>query len=115
MARRGIPYGDPDRDFEDEPFPSGDVGLLFMAYNQDISRQFEVTQTFWANSPTFPGNATSKDLIIGQGPGGRTPTWHPGYAQAGGEVDDFAFQAFVEMRGGAYFFAPSIGFLRTLA
>jgi Dyp-type peroxidase family len=115
MARRGIPYGDPDRDFENEPFPSGGVGLLFMAYNQDISRQFEVTQTFWANSPTFPGNATSKDLIIGQGPGGRTPTWHPRYGQAGDEVADFAFQAFVEMRGGAYFFAPSIGFLRTLA
>lgn len=114
MARRGIPYGDPDRDFDDEVnFPTG-VGLLFMAYNQDIARQFEVTQKFWANSPSFPGNSTAIDLIIGQGAGTRSPTWHPKCGEAGGEVTGDPFQAFVGMRGGAYFFAPSIGFLKTL-
>jgi Dyp-type peroxidase family len=114
MARRGIPFGDPDRDFEDEgAFPVAGVGLLFMAYNQDISRQFEVTQRFWANSPSFPGNATASDLIIGQ-TADRTPEWHPHYGATGGEVNNFTFEAFVGMRGGAYFFAPSIGFLRTI-
>jgi Dyp-type peroxidase family len=116
MARRGIPFGDPDRDFDNEDsFPNHGVGLLFMAYNQSIPRQFEVTQQFWANDSGFPGDAESIDMIIGQGAGSRTPTWHPHYGAAGDEKADFTFKDFVSMRGGGYFFAPSIGFLKTLA
>lgn len=114
MPRRGIPFGDPDRDLEDEAsFPHGGVGLLFMAYNQSLERQFEVTQRFWANSFDFPdGKATGRDVIIGQGVQ-PNPHWHPKYGVAGGEVT-FGFGDFVRMKGGGYFFAPSRGFLKAL-
>lgn len=115
MPRRGIPFGDPDRDFEDEDnLPEGGVGLLFMAYNREIERQFEVTQSLWANDPTFPnGLAQGADPIIGQGlqP---DPVWRPGYGEADGALP-FAFEDFVTMRGGEYFFAPSRGFLKTVS
>jgi len=115
MPRRGIPFGDPDRDFEDEEnLPEAGVGLLFMAYNQEIERQFEVVQRFWANDPAFPeGLAQGADPIIGQG-AQPDPVWRPEYGQPGGELP-FAFGDFVTMKGGEYFFAPSRGFLKTLS
>ncbi len=114
MPRRGIPFGDPDRDLEDEAsFPTGGVGLLFMAYNQSLERQFEVTQRFWANSFDFPNHtAHGADSIIGQG-AQPDATWHPNYGAAGGEVT-FGFHDFVTMKGGGYFFAPSRSYLKTL-
>ena len=114
MPRRGIPFGDPNRDFEDEDnLPEGGVGLLFMAYNREIESQFEVAQRLWANDATFPdGLAQGADPIIGQGPQ-PDPVWRPGYGQAGGELP-LAFGHFVTMKGGEYFFAPSRGFLKTL-
>ena len=113
MPRRGIPFGDPDRDLEDEAsFPTHGVGLLFMAYNQSLERQFEVTQRFWANSFDFPGTAHGADAIIGQG-AQPDPVWTPRYGTAGDETA-FGFNGFVTMKGGEYFFAPSRGFLKTL-
>lgn len=115
MPRRGIPFGDPDRDLEDEAkFPTHGVGLLFMAYNQSLERQFEVTQRFWANSFDFPdGTGAGPDPIIGQG-AHPDATWRPGFGDAGGEIA-FGFQNFVTMKGGEYFFAPSRGFLKGLS
>ena len=114
MPRRGIPFGDPKRNLEDAAhFPSSGVGLLFMCYNRSIEDQFEIAQQHWANDPAFPGQATGADPIIGQG-ATATPSWHPHYGKAGGEKS-FGFGGFVKMKGGEYFFAPSIGFLRTLA
>ncbi|MBU1377402.1 MAG: Dyp-type peroxidase [Alphaproteobacteria bacterium] len=108
MARRGIPFGDPDRDLEDEAsFPTGGVGLLFMAYNQDIERQFEVTQRFWANDDAFPGDAQGRDAIIGQPVGGGADSKWPTGKPAPNDRVTFGFRDFVTMKGGEYFFAPS--------
>ena len=121
MARRGITYGvrtdleDPSLDTK----PTGDVGLLFMAYQSSLEAQFEFTQRLWANNAQFlrpafgGGNPTGIDPIIGQpsGPSGQQwpQSWN-GKLSDGRPDDDFS--GFVSTKGGEYFFAPSISFLK---
>jgi Dyp-type peroxidase family len=129
MARRGQTYGERvDVPFDDSvppaQRPTGGVGLLFMAFNANVNiqdnfglAQFDFTQSAWANSPGFPRvppttPAPGLDPVIGQGP--RPPQTHP--TQWGGtqtqQVNAVA-QA-ITMRGGEYFFMPSLAFLRSL-
>jgi len=119
MARRGIPYGKRT----DDPFdgkiatkPTRGVGLLFMSYQASIENQFEFIQKSWANNEDFINrNQIDKnglDLIIGQGDskalGAYALKWgKPATKQLG-------FDQFVTMKGGEYFFAPSIPFLKTI-
>lgn len=113
MPRRGIPFGERHGQLDDiANMPTHGVGLLFMAYNQDIARQFEFTQRSWANEKDFLRPGTGIDPIIGQG-GAGGQAWRPDYGQPGSTVP-FDFDGFVTMRGGEYFFAPSIGFLHGL-
>ena len=95
--------------------PTGDVGLLFMAYNHELARQFEFTQKSWVNNPAFPaGGAPPKlDPIIGQGPVG-AQHWPKKWDDPAVGAAALSFQGFVKMRGGEYFFAPSLNFLRSL-
>ena len=127
MARRGIPYGIRRDDGETRAdMPTGGVGLLFMAYQRSLTDQFEFTQKSWANNEGFlrplvrqglPPNAnrpTGLDPVIGQSAnhGADTPqTWR---ADPHSPEKPFAFAHFVTLKGGEYFFAPSIGFLKSL-
>ena len=123
MARRGITYG-VRTDLDDPSLvtkPTGDVGLLFMAYQSSIEDQFEFTQRLWANNAQFlrpifgGGDATGIDPLIGQprGPSGqRWPqSWNSKLTD--GRPDD-DFSGFVTTKGGEYFFAPSISFLKAI-
>lgn len=59
MARRGQTYGvrtDNPNDGRIDNKPDKNVGLLFMAFNSDIGKQFEVTQKNWANNPGLPAS-----------------------------------------------------------
>lgn len=137
MIRRGIPYEDvkrevppsdvPDSDSLEEflekvapKLPTGDVGLLFMAYNSDIGNQFKFTQQVWANNANFPltvpGARHGIDPVIGQGPNlaGHQKLPKQWGDPAAGVRDDLPFAGFVTMRGGEYFFSPSLTFLRGL-
>ncbi|UMY15583.1 peroxidase [Methylobacterium organophilum] len=136
MPRRGIPYEDAQREVHPSELPEADslrefrekvadklpkkgVGLLFMAYNAEIGRQFKFTQAAWANNPGFPPGPPQPhgiDPVIGQGP--LTPgqqklpkVWDDPGAGVIGNVD---FGGFVHMKGGEYFFSPSLTFLRNL-
>lgn len=132
MPRRGIPYEDvprlvhpadvPDTDSVAEfdakaapLLPTGDVGLLFMAYNHDLVTQFEFTQKSWANTAGFPQAPAPPGLdpIIGQGPVGMQP-WPKVWDDITAGTAAFSFQGLVRMRGGEYFFAPSLNFLKAL-
>ncbi|MFP5393754.1 MAG: peroxidase, partial [Gammaproteobacteria bacterium] len=115
MARRGIPYGqraDHPNDDGIDTKPAGGVGLLFQAYQADIEKQFETAQVYWANARDFPQPGTGIDPVIGQGaePVGQR------YPRRYGEslCEPFNFSGFVTMKGGEYFFAPSISFLVSL-
>ena len=116
MARRGQTYGvrhdDISKDLAPSRRPVGGVGLLFMAFNASLSRQFEHMQKL-ANSPGPPERATDGvDPIIGQGPRGKieSPT-----SWGGEDVEstDPVAQA-VTMKGGEYFFMPTLEFLKRL-
>jgi len=116
FPRRGITYGkDPKNTSID---PEGDVGLLFMAYNSNLKTQFEFMQSSWANNTGFPGQAGGPhgiDPIIGQGEdaGGQHH-----YEKWGDDTSKKRIKPslgnFVTMRGGEYFFTPSISFLKSI-
>lgn len=105
ITRRGIPYHNQDSDDK--------KGLLFMCFQSNLKMQFNLIQKKWANAPAFPllHGKPGIDSLIGQGhEGGQR--WPKQYG-SGDEVS-FDFAGFVTMKGGEYFFAPSVGFLRNL-
>ena len=106
IARRGITYSD----------AAGGVGLIFMCYQADIKDQFEFMQRRWANSHNFRKRDTGLDPVIGVDGGDPDPDDHPkwstGYDTSGRKK--VAFGEHVRLRGGEYFFAPSMEGLRIL-
>lgn len=114
MARRGIAYGKRKQvagKFTDKP--TARVGLLFMAYQNSITDQFEFTQSQWANNPGFFLANTGVDPIIGQGnPLGQTH--HAGWGDAAAPKQQKFFGDFITLKGGEYFFAPSLMFFAQL-
>lgn len=125
MVRRAQTYGLRTDDLHDGRLstkPTGGVGLLFMAFNASIAEQFEFVQQAWANNPWFPvvgpgDRPPGPDLLAGQGARPRITcplTWgtsqdHPTATKA---VPPPA--QVVAMKGGEYFFMPSLAFLRNV-
>ena len=116
LLRRGRAYGKPfDTSMNPETFLKNinkeaapvSRGLHFICLNANIGRQFEFVQHTWANNPNFNGLYQDPDPIIGS----RTMN--------GSHADQFTIQkcparsqianlpAFIQTRGGAYFFLPS--------
>lgn len=116
MARRGMTYGSRQVDAEGTPVdrPVGGVGLMFMAYMRDIKNQFEFTQATWANNADFVKDGTGIDAVIGQGSQLSPLAWSDGWSNPPKTTADFDFSGFVTLKGGEYFFAPSLSFLRNL-
>jgi deferrochelatase/peroxidase EfeB len=109
LLRRGREYGQPD---------DADRGLRFVAVNANILRQFEFLQNAWLRSTTFDGLSGESDPLLGN----RAPV--PGcpstdgftLPRAGGaRLRLSGLPRFVTVRGGAYFFLPSLRALRYLA
>lgn len=115
ILRRGIPYGSPLA--PDQPDDGQDRGLLFLAYQSDLERQFEHVWSRWLNSPEFPRPGTGGEALVGQGPepslDGRRGIviGRPG---AHGVTLAARLPRFVTPSYGAYFFAPSINALSYL-
>lgn len=124
MARRGQTYGvrtDGLNDGKIANKPTKDVGLLFMAFNADIGEQFEFVQKNWANFGGFPKvpagvGAPGPDPIIGNGarPDVECPVQWGSAIGVPPRKSARAPKAAVTMKGGDYFFMPSIAFLRSL-
>jgi Dyp-type peroxidase family len=136
MPRRGIPFEDVKRmthpselpesgslaEFNAKVaplLPTGGVGLLFMAFNATIGQQFKFTQQIWCNNTNFPVSPAGPhgiDPVMGQG------TNNPGDQKlpkqwdnpASGTNNNVAFNGFVKLKGGEYFFSPSLTFLMNL-
>ena len=115
MARRGITYGERTQNAKNEftDKPTKNVGLLFMAYQSDIAKQFEFTQVSWANNEGFVQPGTAIDPVIGQG-GATKHTHRAGWGDANASTLQQRFAGFVTLKGGEYFFAPSLAFFATL-
>ncbi|MGB1237883.1 MAG: Dyp-type peroxidase [Pseudomonadales bacterium] len=113
ILRRGLPYGSSEQSPSDE----GDHGIIFMALNANIERQFEFVQQQWVNYSNDFKLANDKDPLIGNQalndtgkPCGRMVI----QADPDGQQPPFfcdKLPRFVETRGGDYFFVPSISAL----
>lgn len=111
IARRGISYGSKDI------APSSewtDSGLLFLSCQSDIEQQFLVTQCAWSDNPNFLIEGTGTDPITGEQNAGSDKAAKKWQLQIdGNKVSiDFRYRDLVKIRGGEYFFAPSISFCR---
>jgi Dyp-type peroxidase family len=128
LLRRGIPYGKlVPRDLAqsavnplvqvdgiDTPLPG--QGLLFIALNIDIARQFEFVQSQWVNFANDLNQGSDRDPIVGS----HEPQ-HPKHNRMVllMEADQSVIvcpeiPSFVETRGGDYFFVPGINALRAI-
>jgi len=115
VARRGITYGDPRPPGDDlNPLPATGVGLLFQCCQANLKDQFEFIQKSWANNDSAMRPGTGKDPVIGQSTDGSFPSIH--FPKKWGDEGrtPFRFHSFVTMKGGEYFFMPSLAFLRNL-
>ena len=114
ITRRGLPYGP----FAAEGEPVSDTderGTVFMALNASLSRQFEFVQQQWIEYGNDARQGNDKDMLMGNHGG------HGKYVvQGDGSATNPPFICahlpnFVELRGGDYFFIPSITALGILA
>ncbi|MBC1222655.1 Dyp-type peroxidase [Nostoc sp. UCD121] len=136
IARRAVTYGGSLSDFSNlDKLPTGGVGLLFMCYQSDIWEQFEFIQRLWSNNPLFlksdsPNSPnknydrTGLDAVSGQSLLEQSDPVIPEVPQPPEnwlkERDqqtvkaDVKFANFVKLKGGEYFFSPSISSLKNL-
>jgi Dyp-type peroxidase family len=114
ITRRGLPYGPFAADGE-AATDQEDRGVIFMALNANISRQFEFVQQQWIEYGNDAHLGNQKDILMGNH-GGRGRFVVQGDASATnppflcGNLPNF-----VELRGGDYFFLPSITALGMIA
>jgi Dyp-type peroxidase family len=113
ILRRGLPYG--TYALEGEENDGRERGIIFMALNASIARQFEFVQQQWVNYGNDFKQGEARDPLIGGNEGaGRFVI--PGDNARGEETFICAdLPNFVTLRGGGYFFLPSLTALRLLA
>jgi Dyp-type peroxidase family len=107
ITRRGLPYGTAVA--EGQPASDADDrGVIFIALTASLSRQFEFVQQQWINYGNDARLGNDKDAIMGSHGGhgrfvvqGDTTPTNPPFVCS--HLPDF-----VELRGGNYFFLPSI-------
>lgn len=110
ILRRGLPYGevtDPNSD-------DGDHGIVFMALNASIFRQFEFVQQQWINYGNDFKLSNEKDPLIGNQNGSEHMIIQ---GQSADKPPFFCanIPRFVTTRGGEYFFIPSLTAIRMIA
>jgi len=114
ITRRGLPYGPYAP--ENQPVRDSDErGIVFMALNASLFRQFEFVQQQWIEYGNDARQGNDKDMLIGNHEGrgkfviqGAADPRNPPFIC--GDLPNF-----VELRGGDYFFVPSITALRMIA
>jgi deferrochelatase/peroxidase EfeB len=116
ILRRGLPYGDSTAERKDD----GNHGIVFMALNASIERQFEFVQQQWINYGNDFKLGNDKDPLLGNhevdangNPKGRMIIDGD---KDSGRIPHFcaAIPRFVETWGGDYFFVPSMTALRMI-
>jgi Dyp-type peroxidase family len=128
LLRRGIPFGPMLQDVANgAQSDTNERGLLFVGYMASIEAQFEHLMRRWFNAPDFPAtlppsltphDAGLDPVLSGAmnnptGPRRLEYATQPTPAVPQHQAVDIA--RFVTMKGGGYFFAPSINHIATLA
>jgi Dyp-type peroxidase family len=115
VTRRGLPYGaytPEDQSVSD----TEEHGLIFMVMNASIFRQFEFIQQQWIEYGNDAHQGNDKDILMGNhGTGGGKYVIQGSTDPANAPFICGGLQNFVQLRGGDYFWVPSITALRMIA
>lgn len=113
ILRRGLPYGVVRKRSRDD----GNHGVIFMALNTSIERQFEFVQQQWINYANDSKEGSDKDVLLGNHDADRSSKMVIHADPKSGQPPYFVKEIprLVETRGGDYFFIPSMTALRMIA
>ncbi len=117
ITRRGITYGQrgsfPAIPEPLEAMPTHGVGTLFTCFQANIRRQFAFIQKKWCNDMHFLASNAGIDPLVGQGEDAAAPQrWPARYNHP--DAEKLGFNGLVTMKGGEFFFAPSVPFFEGL-
>ncbi len=114
ITRRGLPYG--RFAGEDEAVSdSDDRGVVFMALNASLQRQFEFVQQQWIEYGNDSKQGNDKDVLMGNHGGKGRFVIQGDATEANPPFVCCGLPNFVELKGGDYFFLPSMTALGMLA
>jgi len=117
LLRRGLPYGTSEEGTDKD---DGNHGIIFMTVGANITRQFEFVQQQWINYGNDFKLANDKDPILGnhntdeQGKSDGKMVFEAEKDSSNTPHFCSNIPRFVEMRGGGYFFLPSMTALRLI-
>ena len=120
ILRRGREYGSelsPEQALQDAT-PNEPRGLNFICLNANISRQFEFLQSAWISNTKFSGLMGESDPLLGnhEPVSGSSVTGNFTIPSEGALRHSISgLRQFVTVKGGAYFFLPSLRALRYFA
>jgi Dyp-type peroxidase family len=121
ILRRGREYGpglSPEQAAQPDYPDTGEHGIYFICLNANISRQFEFVQNAWIMSTKFNAMTEESDPLLGnrQPVAGCPVTDTFSIPQLSGlRTRITGVPQFITVRGGAYFFLPSLSALCYLA
>jgi Dyp-type peroxidase family len=121
ITRRGLPYGPlaPEEDAsvssDSTEMDAIDRGVIFMALNASISRQFEFVQQQWISYGNDAHTGNERDLLMGNHSEGEKYVIQGDTNPANPPFICTDLPNFVELRGGEYFFLPSMTALGMIA
>ena len=101
-----------------------EAGIHFICLNANIARQFEFIQTAWIASAKFAALTGEQDPLLGNrepfpdAPFAKTPQCTAGFSRPSAPPNcrhSTKLPQFINVRGGAYFFLPSLTALRWIA
>jgi deferrochelatase/peroxidase EfeB len=125
ILRRGREYGEKvtPREALDPARSEQQAGIHFICLNANIARQFEFIQTAWIASAKFAALTGEQDPLLGnREPFPTNPFAEPqrtdGFSRPSAPPNcrhSTKLPQFINVRGGAYFFLPSLTALRWIA
>jgi Dyp-type peroxidase family len=114
ILRRGIPYG-PYSPKPEEADEKHERGLVFIALNASIARQFEFVQKRWMNDGNNFNMGNDRDPIAGNHAADSRFVMNAAKGGKQAVTICSGLRNYVTTRGGDYFFLPGLGGLRYLA
>ena len=111
IIRRGRSY-----ELKNEKGGLDEVGLHFICFNTNIELQFEFIQFVWANNNQGNNLSNDPDIIIGKMNKDNPNKINSQFTVQAEPVNKFydGWEPFVNIKGGSYFFFPSISALNFL-
>lgn len=112
IIRRGRTYKEPATNGSNKD----EIGLHFICFNANLELQFEFIQHAWANNNQLRHLSNDIDIIIGVPPEGNPNNEKGQFTIQAEPVNQYvdSWKRFVTIRGGDYFFFPSISVINYL-